>query len=224
MTGTIVNTAAIIAGGLLGLLLGHGIPQRLSESVMKGLGLCTVFIGITGMFDGENTLITVLSVALGALLGETLDLQGHTERLGAKLEQRYSHGKSGSFAQGFLTASLLFCIGTMAITGAIQDGLYGNSEILFTKSIMDGISSILFASSLGFGVLFSAIPLFLVQGSIAMLASAAVSILKPAMGEINSVGSILLLGLGLNLTGIGQFKIMNYIPALFLPILFCRFF
>ena len=230
LIGTLVNTGTVIAGSLIGMLLGNILPARLRDTVMKGLGLCTMFIGITGMMDGSNTLITILSIVIGAVIGELLDLDGLLNRFAKGLEERFHReGQRASLAEGFVTASLVFCVGAMTIMGALQDGLTGNHELLFTKSALDFVSSMIFASTLGLGVLLAAVSVFVIQGGIACLANLlAPLLLSSAVGEtiimeMVVVGSVLILGLGMNLVGITKLKVMNYVPAIFLPILFCLF-
>lgn len=228
LVGTLVNTGTVIAGSLIGMLLGNILPERLRDTVMKGLGLCTVFIGVTGMLGGSNALITIISVAVGAVIGELCDLDGHLERFAGGLEARFKKGQGGraSLAEGFVTASLVFCVGAMTIVGALNDGLTGDHEMLFTKATLDFVSSMIFASSLGIGVLMAAAAVFTIEGGIAALASLVAPLLQqdPAtIPEMTVVGSVLIVGLGLNLLGVTKLKIMNYVPAIFLPILLCVF-
>ena len=171
LTGTIVNTCTVIAGSLIGMLLGNILPERLRDTVMKGLGLCTVFIGVTGMFGSENALITIISIAVGAVIGELCDLDGHLTRFANWLERRFKKGGSGkaTIAEGFITASLVFCVGAMTIVGSLNSGLTGDHQMLYTKSTLDFVSSMIFASSLGFGVLLAAGAVFMIQGSIACM-------------------------------------------------------
>ena len=226
MLGTIVNAIAVIIGGLIGLCLKKGLPKKLSDAVMTGVALCTVYIGISGCLKGQNPLITVISIAVGAVVGTLLDLDGKLNSLGDKVEEKFSKnpGEKMSLAQGFVSASLLFCVGAMAIMGALQSGLTGDNQTLYTKSLLDFISSIVFASSMGVGVLLSAIVIIIYQGGIALLSGIVAPLLSDAaVAEMTCAGSILLIGLGLNLLGVTKIKIMNYIPAIFLPILLCMF-
>ena len=227
LIGTLVNTGTVIAGSLIGLFLGNILPQRLQDTVMKGLGLCTLFIGITGLMGGENALITVLSMAIGAVIGELLDLDGHLNRFAEKLEKRFKRdGAKTSLAEGFVTASLVFCVGAMTIMGALNDGLTGDHTMLFTKATLDFISSIIFASSLGLGVLLAAVAVLVIEGGIACLAGVVAPLLQydaAVIPEMTVVGSLLIVGLGLNLLGITKLKVMNYLPAIFLPIRLCLF-
>ena len=228
LTGTLVNAAGILVGGGVGLLvhrlMRRGVPERFSDMVMKGIGLCTIYIAATGLLDGSKSLVTILSVVFGAILGEWLDLDGKIRALGQKLERRFARQGDTGFAQGFMAATLLFCVGTMAIKGSLDGGLRGDHATLYAKSVMDTISACIFSSTLGLGVLFSAVPVILYQGTITLLASIAGPYLGDSViAEMNTVGSLLLLGLSLDLLGIAHLKLMNYIPAMFLPILLCLF-
>lgn len=227
LVGTIVNTATVIAGSIIGLFLGNILPERLRDTVMKGLGLCTMFIGITGMLGGENALITIISIAVGAVVGELCDLDGHLNHFADRLEKKFQRtGGKTSLAEGFVTASLVFCVGAMTIVGALNDGLTGDHTMLFTKATLDFVSSMIFASSLGIGVLMAAAAVFVIQGGIACLASLVAPILQQnasIIPEMTVVGSVLIMGLGLNLIGVTKLKVMNYVPAIFLPIILCMF-
>lgn len=228
LTGTLVNAAGILLGGGAGFLvrrlMRRGVPERFSDIVMKGIGLCTIYIAATGLLDGSKSLVTILSVVIGAVLGEWLDLDGKIRALSEKLEKKFSRQGDSSFAQGFMAATLLFCVGTMAIKGSLDGGLRGDHATLYAKSVMDTISACIFSSTLGFGVLFSVVPVVLYQGAITLLAYVAGPYLGDAViAEMNTVGSLLLLGLSLDLLGIAHLKLMNYIPAMFLPILLCLF-
>ena len=173
--------------------------------------------------DGRDTLKLILSVVIGALLGELLDLDGKIQRLGEWVERRFSKGTGGvSIAEGFVTASLMFCVGAMTIVGSLQSGLTGDHQMLFTKSMLDFVSSMIFASSLGLGVLFAAGFVLVFQGGITLLAGLAAPFLGDAViAEMTCVGSVLIIGLGLNMLGLTKLKVMNYLPAIFLPILLC---
>lgn len=232
LLGTLVNVGAILVGGFLGLLFRKGLPQRISDTLMKGLGLCVFLVGISGMLEGKNALIAILSIAVGALLGELLDLDRHLNRLGAFLQRKLSpHSKAGPgapaenrFAEGFVSASLLFCVGAMAVVGALDSGLTGNHETLFAKSLIDGLTAMIFASSLGAGVLLSALPVLLYQGAITLLAGLLSPVLTATIvAEMTCVGSLLIVAIALNMLGITKLKVMNYLPAIFLPLALCQF-
>ena len=227
LLGTFVNTAAVLIGGLIGLLLKKGLPAKISDTVMKGVGLCVIYIGISGSLDGKNALITIISTAVGAVIGSLLDLDCKVNQLGIFLENKFSKKESegtASIAKGFVSASLLFCVGAMAIVGSLNSGLRHNHEMLYTKSLLDFISSIIFAASLGVGVLFSAIFVLIYQGMITLLAQFIAPFLtEVVIAEMTCVGSVLIIGLGMNMIGITKLKVMNYIPAIFLPIVLCMF-
>ncbi|MBR6523171.1 MAG: DUF554 domain-containing protein [Clostridia bacterium] len=226
MLGTTVNAITVIIGSLIGLFLKKGLPKKLSDAVMTGVGLCVVYLGIDGCLEGQNPLIAVISIAVGAIIGTLLDLDGKLNSLGNLVEKKFSKNAEGnvSLAQGFVSSSLLFCVGAMAIVGALQSGLTGDNQTLYTKSLLDFISAIVFASSMGIGVMFSAVAVFVYQGAIALLAGFLSPLLgDAAVAEMTCSGSILLIGLGLNLLGITKIKVMNYVPAIFLPILLCMF-
>ena len=225
MLGTIVNTAAILLGTLLGLLLKKGLPERFQDVLMKGLALCVLLIGISGALKGENTLIAILSIAIGAIIGEIIDLDRRLNNLGQLLEARFSKGDGEqTVARAFVMSSLLFCVGAMAIVGSLQSGLTGDHEMIYTKSMLDGISSIIFASSLGYGVVFSAVAVFVYQGAIVLLAQWIAPFLSDAViVEMTCTGSLLIIALGLNMLGLTRIKVANYLPALLLPILLCLF-
>ena len=225
LTGTIVNSLTIIAGTVVGLLLGKFIPDRFNDAISKGIALCVLYIGVDGMLAGENALISILSIVLGVILGELLRLDDRIRSLGDWVERRFAgkHTK-GSISEGFVSASLLFCVGAMAIMGALDSGLLRDHSTLYAKSTLDGITSIVYSSTMGVGVALSAIPVFLYQGAIALGASFIEPFLTPVViAEMKCVGSILIVGLSLNLLGLTQIKVMNYVPAVFLPILLSRF-
>lgn len=230
MLGTLVNTAAILAGGGIGLLLKKGLPEKLADALMKALGLCTLYIGISGCLAGKNTLVLILSMVFGTLIGELLDLDGKIKRLGSFLENQFQKnradetGKTGktSLAEGFVTASLLFCVGAMAIVGSLQSGLSGQHETLFAKSVLDFTAAIVFASSLGAGVLLSSGLVLLYQGSITLLARFLKPFLtEPVIAEMNCTGNVIIIGLALNMLGITKLKVMNFVPAILLPVVVC---
>lgn len=224
LTGTLVNAAAIIVGSAVGLLLGRFIPDRLRDSVEKGIALCVLYIGVDGMLAGENTLVTIISMVLGALIGEGLRLDDRIRALGDWVERKC--GKSGgrSLSEGFVSASLLFCVGAMAIMGALDSGLSLDHSTLYAKSMLDCVTSAVYASAMGAGVMLAAIPVLLYQGMIALGAAAVEPFLTGAVVlEMKCVGSILILALALNVLGLTKLKVMNYVPAVFLPILLCHF-
>lgn len=225
MLGTIVNCITIAVGCFLGLVAKGKIPERIGDTIMKGLALCTMYIGISGALEGTDTLQMIISIAVGALIGEIIDIDKWLEKLGEFLESKFNkEGKSGSIAQGFITSSLLFCVGAMAIVGSLESGLKGDNTTLFTKSILDGISSIIFTSTLGIGVIFSIGTVLIYQGGIAICAGMLSNVLSSVViTNMSAVGGLLILGLGLNMLGVTKIKIANMLPAIFIPIIFGLF-
>ena len=225
LLGTLVNMVTVILGGAIGLFLGSKFPKKLSDSLMKALGLCTLLIGISGLSKGENQLFTIISMAIGTIIGELLDLDLRLENLGKSVEKRFKKdGKNVTIAEGFVNASLLFCVGAMAIVGSLQSGLVGDNSMIFTKSLLDFTAAIIFASTLGFGVLLSAFPILIYQGGIVLLAHfLAPYLTESVIGDMTCTGSLIIIGLALNMLGITKLKVMNMVPAIFLPILMYLF-
>jgi uncharacterized membrane protein YqgA involved in biofilm formation len=229
MFGTIVNTAAIIIGAGIGIFLKKGLPERMADTLMKGLGLCTLYLGISGSLKGDNVLVLILSIVIGAVIGEAVDLDEKLNRLGKSLEKRFAKKAasepkpSGSrphptIAEGFITASLLFCVGALAIVGSLQSGLTGNHEMLYSKSMLDFVAAAIFASTLGIGVMFSAGLVLVYQGAITLLSQWVAPYLSDiVIAEMTCAGSVIIIGLALNMLGITKLKVMNYVPAIFLP-------
>lgn len=214
MIGTLVNTAAVIVGGAIGLLLKKNMPQRITTIYFQAVGLFTLAIGISMVVKMDHILIVVASMALGSLLGEWLNIEAGAEKLSEYLKKKFRIG-SDKFSEGLITAFLLFCIGSMTILGTIQEGTGGSSDLLFTKSLMDFFSAILLASAFGFGVIISAIPLFIFQAILTLIAMYAGRFFTPEIIQgLTSVGGILLIGLGINILEIKKLRIMNMLPAL----------
>lgn len=222
MIATIVNCLAIIAGCLVGLIIKGGIPEKLSTNIMNGIALCVIYIGISGSLGGENTLITIISMALGSLIGELIDIDKSLNKLGSFIQSKFStKDEEDSIAKGFVYSSLLFCVGAMAVVGSLESGLTGNYETLFAKSVLDGISSVIFTASLGIGVIFSAVSVFLYQGIITLGASLLSGVLSESVvGSMTAIGSLLIIGLGLNMLKATNIKVANLLPAMFMPIIF----
>jgi len=216
MTGTIINATAIIVAGLIGLTLRKGIPDNISRTMQDGLGLLIIIIGIQYGLKADNLAVIGISLALGAAVGEWRRWEARLEHLGQRLQKRFGNGAS-SFVKGFVSASLLFCVGAMAVVGALEDGLTGNYQILLVKSMLDAIFSMLFAASMGIGVLFSAIPVLLYQGAISLGAGFLKPILTGAMlDNITSLGGVLIAGLGLNILGVTRIRVANLLPGILL--------
>lgn len=214
-----MNTAAVIVGGTIGLMLKKNMPQRVTTIYFQAVGLFTLAIGISMVVKLNHILIVVGSLAIGSLLGEWINIEKGAERMSNYLKKRFHIG-SERFSEGLITAFLLFCIGSMTILGTIQEGTGGSSDLLFTKSLMDFFSAMILASAFGFGVVVSAIPLLIFQGALTLLAMYAGSFFTPAIVQgLTNVGGILLIGLGINILEMRKLRIMNMLPALIMVIL-----
>ena len=214
MTGTLVNTGAVVAGSLLGVMIGKRLPDRIKTIVMQALGLSVILIGLQMALSGTRPLLVIGSILLGAVTGELLDIEGRIAAIGEWLKRRF-RSESSTFVQGFVTASVLYCTGAMVIVGSIRDGTVGDPSILYVKSLLDGVASIAFASSLGLGVAFSALSVFAVQGAITLLASKLAFLQSPMVIEsVTATGGLLILGIGINILEIKQIRVGNLVPAL----------
>lgn len=224
--GTIVNTATVILGAAIGLIFKKVLPKKVTDAIVLGVGLCVLYIGVEGSLKCTNPLVMILSMALGAAVGTLLDLDGKINRLGAKLEQKFDKNTDGksTFGAAFVQSFLLFCVGAMTVTGAIESGIYGDNTTLYAKSTLDFVSSMVYASTMGPGVLLAAPALFIYQGALTIISYAAGNVLTGYMiSEMTAVGSLLIIGIALNMLGITKLKLMDYIPAIFFPILLCLF-
>lgn len=217
---------AAIVGGTLGTLFKKGIPEKITNSIMIAVGMCVVYIGIDGALKGENTLVLIISMLLGTAIGSLIDIDDKINRLGKWVENKFNKGeKKVSIAEGFVTATLLFCVGSMTVVGSLNAGLLGDNQMLYTKSLLDLISGTMIAASCGIGVIFSAIPILIFQGGIVLLAELLSGVLTtPAINEMTCVGSVIIIALGLNLVGISKFKVANFMPAIVLAPLVCMLF
>jgi uncharacterized membrane protein YqgA involved in biofilm formation len=230
--GTIVNAGAIVAGGLAGIFIKKGLPERYKSIVMQALGLSVLFIGISGVLQGIFIVIDngklnsryimtmIFSLVIGGILGELINIESKLEHLGNWFQNRF-FSNGGNFAEGFVTASLVYCVGAMAIVGSLEDGLAGNPKTLFAKAILDGVSAVVFAATMGYGVPFSALPVFLYQGAITLAAG----LIKPwltdsVISQMSLVGSVLIFAIGLSMLDIKKIKVGNMLPAIFLPIVY----
>ena len=225
MIGVFVNVATVLLGSLVGLLFRKGIPERISKAMMLAIGLCTLYIGIDGALEGSNTIVLILSMVIGTLIGTLIDIDDKINRIGQFIERKMKkEGEKTSIAEGFMTASLLFCVGAMTIVGSLNAGLTGDNTLIFTKSILDLISSCLLASTLGVGVMFAAIFVLVVQGGLVLLAGLLQGVLtdQALIAEITCAGSVMIIGLGLNILGITKLKVANFLPALLLVPIFYR--
>lgn len=219
MIGTIINAFTVLIGGTLGTLLGHRFPQRMQETVFASLGLFTLVIGISSALETRNPLIVLGSLLVGALIGEALNVDARLERFGAWLQEKIARGKSGEnsrFVEGFVTASLVFCVGPLTIQGAIEDGLMGDYTKLAIKAMLDGFAALAFATTLGPGVLASIIVILGFQGGISLLASLGSNVFTdPMIAELTATGGVVLLAIGLRLLELKQIRAANLLPALF---------
>ena len=222
MLGVIVNTITVLIGSTLGTVFKKGISEKITNALMIGLGLCSIYIGIDGALKGENTLVLILSMVFGAVVGTLIDIDGLINRFGKWVETKFKrNGNKVSIAEGIITATLLFCVGSMTIVGSFNAGLRNDNEMLFTKSTLDAISSAVLASTLGFGVILSAGCVFIIEGGLVLLAGLLGGILnEPAINEMTCAGSVIIIAMGLNLTGLSKFKVANYVPAIFFAPLF----
>ena len=234
--GTIVNIGAIIAGTLIGLALKGGLPLKIRETVMKVLGLATVFIGITGVLTNMITvndgvlsvkymMLVIVSLAIGSLAGELIDIEARLERFGEfckrllnRKNPQTMENPENRFVEGFVAASLLFCVGAMAIVGSLQDGLTGNAATLYAKSVLDGISSVILSATMGIGVMLSAFTVAVYQGGITLGAKAISPLLSPELiAQLSAVGSVLIFAIGLNMILGKKVKVGNMLPAMLIP-------
>jgi uncharacterized membrane protein YqgA involved in biofilm formation len=221
MIGTLVNAAAIMAGGTVGLLLKKGIKDSYKTTVMQAISLTVILIGIRSALNADDLLGVIVCMAVGSLLGEAMKIEDRLEAFGAYAEKRFSRSSNGGFSKGFVTASLVFCVGSMAIVGALESGLTGNHDTLFAKSLLDGITSVVFASTFGGGVVFSALPVMVYQGTITMGASLLKPFLTPGViAQMSGVGGLLIAAIGINMLRLAHLRIGNMLPAIFLPLFY----
>ena len=231
--GTIFNVAMIVVGSIAGLILKKYLPKRITGTVMQGVGLAVIIIGISGALSAaftivndsissEHTLLMIISLAVGALIGELIRIESRLDSFAKFCEKKLTKpGDESTFTQGFVTATLIFCVGSMAIVGSLEDGINQNGDILFAKSLLDGITSMVLASTLGFGVIFSAVAVGLYQGTITVLAmSVAPYISDTLVSQMSLIGSVLIMSIGLNMLQISKIKTGNLLPAIFIPIIY----
>jgi len=224
MLGTIVNAGAVVAGSIIGLLIHKRMPERITKLVFQAIGLFTLFLGFNMASKTSNYLIMIFSLVIGSIIGEWLNIEQQINNFSNWLKSK-SGSSNVKFSEGFLTSFLLFCMGSMSILGAIEEGLGGKPDLLLAKSVLDGFSSIALAAAMGIGVLFSVIPLFIYQGSITLFASYLQDYLTPNMiNELSAVGGVILIGLGINIMEIKQIRVINMIPALLIAILLAWWF
>ena len=231
--GTIVNVVAVLIGATIGLIIKGGLPSRFEKTVMTAIGLATLFIGINGTLSGmlvigedgsissQHTMLLIASLVIGAVIGELIDIEKHLDNLGewCKRKFKFQGEQNATFVEGFVSSSLLFCVGAMTIVGALEDGLNGNPSMLYAKSLMDGISAIVFTASLGVGVYFSILTVIVYQGGITLLARLIQPLLSDALiSQMSLVGSVLIFAIGINLIFGKKVKTGNLLPAILVPI------
>jgi uncharacterized membrane protein YqgA involved in biofilm formation len=221
LIGTVVNAIAIVVGSLIGLLFRKGIPEKVNQTVIHAVGLAVILIGIKGALRTDSVLLVIGSLVAGGVVGELAGIENGLEALGHWIGRRLGSTTDDGIARGFVTASLVFCVGAMAIVGSLESGLTGNHQTLFAKSVLDGVTSILFTASLGAGVIFSAFPVVLYQGAITLAAGAVKPLLTPeVIGQLSSVGGLLIVAIGTNLLGMTRIRIGNLLPAIIVPFLY----
>ena len=222
MTGTFINVALVLLGSALGLLFKNRISARFAKAITSALGLCVLGIGVSSMIGTQNTLCVILCMVAGTLLGELLNIEKRMDGLGELLRRKLVRGGGNSrFVEGFVTASVLFCVGAMAINGSMEAGMLGKYDILVSKSVIDGVISITFAAAMGVGVAFSAVPLLIYEGGLTLIFVLAGQGMDPAVvTEMSAVGGTIIVGIALNMLGLPKEKIRvgNMLPAIFLPI------
>lgn len=223
LTGTLLNVLTVVIGGTLGTFLGARLPEKMRETVMHGLGLLTLVIGVQMALTTSNILIVLASILFGGVIGELIGVQAWLDGIGRKLEDRFARdGQAGKFTRGFVTASLIFCVGPMTILGSIQDGLVSDYQLLAIKSTLDGFAALAFASTLGIGVAFSALTVFVMQGGISVLAMmlgsalGAITRTTPWVIEMTATGGVLIMGISLVLLELKQVRLGNLLPAIFI--------
>ncbi len=221
MYGVWVNAAAILVGGLIGLVLRGGISTRFRNIVSQGLALCVLLIGIQNAVKTNDMMCVIVSIVLGALIGEALKIEQRLDRIGDLAQKKFAGAGDSRFSEGFVTATLLYCVGAMAVVGSLQAGLAGDGSTLLAKSALDGVSSVIFASAMGPGVILSLVPLTVYQGGIALAANVVGPILSDAViNEMSAVGGLLIIALALNMLEATKtrVRVANLLPAIFLPI------
>ena len=220
MLGTFVNTCAIVVGSLIGLGFSRFIPTKITKTLVHGVAFVVILIGLKMAWKENNFIILICSLAFGGVIGETIRIEDRINGLGKWLETRFS-SSGRSISKGFVTTTLLYCVGAMAIVGSLESGLTGNHDTLFAKSMLDGLGSIIFSASLGIGVLFSAVSVFLYQGSITMGASFLKQFLTgPVISQMSAVGGLLIVAMGFNMLDMVKIKVANLLPAIFLPLVY----
>lgn len=224
LSGAFINFVLVIAGGLLGVLFRRGIPERVRNILMQSMALCVIYIGVTGIIDDNaKILVIIISMAVGTIIGELIDLDKWVNRLAQKIETLITKGRTDAhLAEGFVAATLLFCVGAMTVVGSINSGILGDNTVLYSKSLIDCVAAIALASSLGAGVILSSVAVLAIEGALTLLATVIQPVLSDVIiSQMTVIGSLLIIAIALNMLGLTKIKVMNCIPAIFLPILLC---
>lgn len=220
MLGTVANTISILVGGSLGRGLGNTMSKRYSDTLLNAIAVSVVLLGLKSALETKNVILLISCMALGSIIGEYLEIEDRINKIGSMLENKFLK-KHGNIAEGFMTATLIYCVGAMSIIGAIESGVSHNHSTLFAKSVLDGVSALVFSSTLGIGVLLAAIPVFLYQGLITVLAGMLTQYLQlEALNELSAIGGLLVMIIGLNILKVTKIKVGNMIPSVFLPIIY----
>ncbi len=217
MLGVFTNCFTVIVGSIIGILFSNRIPKKITDAMMVGIGLCTLYIGISGALKGQNTLVLIFSIALGAIVGTLIDIDGKINSLGEAVTKKFKSEGDFNPAEGFVTASLLFCVGSMTLVGSIQAGVNGDNTLLFTKSMLDLVSSMALAATFKYGVTLSSLFVLVFQGVLVLLSGFVAPLMTPEIqNEMICAGSVIIIGIGLNIIGVSKIKVANYIPAMFI--------
>lgn len=226
LSGAVVNFFLVILGTLLGLLFKKGLPEKIQNVLMTGMAFCVFYIGVTGIFDkSANILIIIGCMAIGAVIGELIDLDKLVNKIGQAIENKFNkNGGNLSIAKGFVSATLLFCVGAMTIVGSIDSGINGDNATLYSKSVIDCVAAMALTSSLGFGVIFASLSVLFIEGGLTLLATVVSPILTEyIISQMSVIGSLLIVALSFNMLGITKIKVMNFVPAILLPLVLCLF-
>ena len=226
LSGAVVNFFLVILGTFLGLLFKKGLPERIQNVLMTGMAFCVFYIGVTGIFQEKaNILVIIACMAIGSVIGELIDLDKLVNKIGESIENKFNkNGSNLSIAKGFVSATLLFCVGAMTIVGSIDSGINGDNATLYSKSVIDCVAAMALTSSLGFGVIFASLSVLLIEGGLTLLATVVSPILTEyIISQMSVIGSLLIVALSLNMLGITKIKVMNFVPAILLPLILCLF-
>ncbi|MEC9485395.1 MAG: DUF554 domain-containing protein [Candidatus Izemoplasma sp.] len=220
MSGVLVNVFAIIFGGSIGLILNRGLNERVKKVIMQGVGLSVIIIGIAGALTIKSPILMVVSLVVGGLIGSLIQIESRLDRLGKRIERTFKNDNNG-FAKGFVWATLIYCVGAMAIVGSLEAGLNGDNTTLYIKAILDGVTAIIFAATLGFGVIFSSISVFIYQGAIVLLGYQIEPYLtEHLINEVSAIGSVLIMAIGINILEIKHIHVGDLLPAIIIPAIY----